>query len=163
MTFLVDPTWLAAATWIGLVATIAGFWFTLVQVFKARRASEAAREASRRTADFLRTHQKLTDASDCHAEIQHARRFIFIGQAGAAEHCLKRVHRVFAELKGEHEADPKRKVLVDECIEKLETSLSTLVDGESFDYGSINTNLIFVERALGQFIGQDRARGNYDV
>lgn len=156
-TILIDPTGLALATWAGLLATVAGFWFTLVQVLKARRASEAAKEASRQTADLLRSRQTLTDASDGHAELQHGRRYLQDGNLAAAEHCLRRVHRLFSGLKGEQSADPSQRLTTDECLQKLEHALAMLTKG-SLDRSALDINLIVVERTLGLLIGRNRSR-----
>ena len=160
---LFDADWLSLVTWLGLLATIAGFWFTLVQVFRARRASEAAREASRRTAEMLRTQRKIAESGYGHAEILHARKFIMVGQMAAADHALRRVHRLCNELKGETKEDVVRSRLIDECIHKIEKCLEEIMKPERVDQGLVNTNLTVVERYLGQFIGEDRAKGENNV
>lgn len=155
-TLLVDASWLALATWLGLLATIAGFWFTLVQVFKARRASEAARLAVEAANERFRRREQLVDAKDGHAHLDKAQTFVQERNFRGAEFCLVQVLRILSILRPQYSGDIEKDKQLEKCIGTIESCLQSLASENVMSLAAFVIRFQRVDSALSRIIGESK-------
>jgi len=147
---------------IGSVASLIGIAFTYWQIYKTRRAAEAAKDASLQTQKAISRNLLISDVSNCMKHIEEIRLYmrgenyeLALVRVNDLNSNLIQIQKVLESSTQTHQIDF---VKIHREIKKIRIDLRNTVERESEKFSPIriNNQLDFISDNLNKLIGETK-------